>query len=84
MRILFFIITIFFSVSCFGNVDTTKTPSVDSMDLKVISMKEFNAYLDRINVVAQKQFNLTEVKKFEQILKEIQSVYAEADRKRRK
>jgi len=63
--------------------DTTKTPSVDSMDLKVISMKELGAYLDKINLATQKQCDLTEVIKYEQILKTIQSVYAEADKKRR-
>lgn len=57
---------------------------VDSLDLKVISMRELAAYLERINLAAQGQFNLTEVKKYEQILRTIQSVYSEADRKRRK
>lgn len=64
--------------------DTTKTPAVDSMDLKVISMNEFNLYLERISIVAMKQFNLTEKSKYDAILKELLQIQAEADKKRRK
>lgn len=84
MKTLFLIIAICFSVVCFANVDTTKPAKVDSLDMKVISMREFEAYLQRIDLTAKKQFDLTEVPKYEQILKIIQSVYLEADRKRRK
>lgn len=62
----------------------TKQTKVDSMDIKVISMRELANYLERINLSAQRQFNLTEVQKYEAILKTIQAIYADADRKRRK
>lgn len=88
MKQLLIIIAIFFSFSVAAQptkikADTTVTPSVDSMDLKVISMKDFADYLEKINQTIQKQFNITEVGKYQEVLKIIQSVYAEADKKRR-
>ncbi len=71
----------FLSFEVFGQKDSTK---VDSMDLKVISMKELRIYLDRINLTAQKQFSVAEMNKYQELLKIIQSVYIEADRKRKK
>ncbi len=79
MRLL--IISMFLSFEVFGQKDSTK---VDSMDLKVISMKELRIYLDRINLTAQKQFSVAEMNKYQELLKIIQSVYIEADRKRKK
>ncbi len=97
MKLFVLIITILFSANVFGQVVSDSTgkkldkikakqtsQKVDSMDLKVISMRELATYLDRINTVAQIQFNLTEVTKYEQILKTIQAIYKEADKKRRK
>lgn len=63
--------------------DTTKTPKVDSMDMKVISMNEFKTYMERIDLAVKKQFDLTEVQKYEQIIRVMNSIYAEADKKRR-
>lgn len=65
--------------------DTIKTPLVDSMDLKVISMNEFKAYMERIDLIIQKQFDLTKASraKYEQIINAMNSVYAEADKKRK-
>ena len=91
MRIFILIISILFSISVtaqpykiIGGVsDTATIPKVDSMDIKVISMKEFNAYLETINTTIQKQFNVSEIDKYQQVLKTIQSVYADADKKRR-
>lgn len=76
-----FIISILFSTVCFGQKDSTNT---DSLDLKVISMRDLEIYLKRIDLISQKQFDISEVKKYQQILKVIQSVYTEADKKRRK
>lgn len=83
MKTLFLIITILFSVVCFGQ-PIKDTAKVDSLDMKVISMKELRVYLERIDLTAKEQFNLTEVPRYEQILKIIREIYAEADRKRRR
>ena len=71
------IISILFSSVCYGQKDSTDT-------VKVISMKEFRGYLDRINQVAQKQFSVAEINKYQELLKTIQSVYIDADKKRKK
>lgn len=69
------IISLFISTLCFGQKD--------SLDIKTISIRELEGYLLRINTVAMKQFDLTEKVKHENILKEIQAIYAEADKKRK-
>lgn len=81
---IFLIVMILFSVVAFGQKPINDTAKVDSLDLKVISIRELESYLQRIDLAAKKQFDLTEVSKYQKILKEIQSIYAEADRKRRK
>jgi len=83
MKLIFISLCVFFSCVSYSQEkkDSTK---IDSMDLKVISMRELQGYLDKINIEAQKQFNVADLKKYQEILKTIQSVYIEADRKRRK
>lgn len=80
MKLIFISLCVFFSCVSYSQ---DKKDKVDSLDLKVISMRDLEGYLKRIDLISQKQFDLTEVKKYEQILKTIQSVYAEADRKRK-
>lgn len=63
--------------------DTTKTPKVDSLDMKVFSMRDLGGYLDRINITMQSQLKISEMKKYEQLVKIIQAVYADADKKRK-
>lgn len=84
------ILAIFLSLNCFGqtvNGAVNKVPPttnyIDSTDIKTISFKELNQYLTRINVVAMKQFNLTEQNKYNEILKELQAILQEADKKRK-
>ena len=84
---------IFLSVNCFGQQSQNAGPAIidtgvvksksDSSAIKVISIKEFEAYLQRINQVAMKQFDLTEKAKYDKIFEEIRSVFIEADKKRK-
>lgn len=70
----------------FNDVTKSKTLpviKVDSMDIKVISMKEFNIYLNRISLAAMKQFDLTEKEKYDAILKVLLTIQAEVDKKRK-
>lgn len=65
--------------SIYGS-DTLK---VDSLEIKSISIKELESYLQRISIVAMKQFDLTEKAKYDNIFKELQAIYLEADKKRK-
>lgn len=90
MRLLF--ISLFISTLCFGQGDTLLhtnskqigyKSAIDSLDMKVVSMKELESYLQRISIVAMKQFDLTEKAKYDNIFKELQAIYLEADKKRK-
>lgn len=78
--ISFFLLT---SAICFGQKSKDTTAAIDSLDIKVISMRDFINYLERINQSALRQFNLTEQDKYAAIRREIEQVVAEADRKRK-
>ena len=73
MRLTIIILTTLISSVCFGQKDTVKT----------ISVKELTEYLERVNLVAMKQFNLTEQNKYNEILKELKAILQEADKKRK-
>lgn len=76
MRLTLIILTTLISSICFG-----QTEKIDT--IKTISIKELTEYLTRVNVVAMKQFNLTEQNKYNEILKELQAILQEADKKRK-
>lgn len=65
---------------CFGQ----KKDSLNKDTIPVVSLAEMNQYLGRINIVAMKQFNLTEQGKHQEILKELQAILAEVERKSKK
>lgn len=90
MRLLF--ISLFISTLCFGQNGSLATNDkrigqnaikIDSLDEKTISIKELESYLTRISIVAMKQFDLTEKAKYDNIFKELQAIYTEADKKRK-
>ena len=88
------ILAILFSVNCFGQAKGAE-PTIefnrpfkdgakaDSMDIKVISMNEFNAYLERINKLAKKNINIENAAIYDLLFKEMQAIYKEADKKRK-
>lgn len=61
----------------------TDSITVDTMDIKIISMKELSTYLERINTIVQKQFDISQTAKYNLILMEIQRVYMEANKKKK-
>lgn len=69
---------------CYGQ--EVNRPTVDSMDMKVFSMRELNEYLSRINTIAASVKNLKQPKSedYKEIVLELNAISAEADRKRRK
>lgn len=92
MRIIILIITVLFcfnvsgqnsSGNIVGDLEMTDKPKVDTMDIKIISMKELSTYLERINTIVQKQFDISQTAKYNLILMEIQRVYMEANKKKK-
>lgn len=81
MKLLF--IALFISTICFGQDSTKAKPAIDSLDLKVISVNEFVGYMNRVNLIIMKQFDLTEQEKYLRINKEINAVIDEINRKRK-
>lgn len=82
-----FIIISFLMISsavCFSQTEN-KTSKVDSMNMKVFSMKDLNDYLIRIDKVAAslKNIRLSKEEDYKQIVTELNLIYAEADKKRK-
>jgi len=75
MKKLLTIIIFLTSAICYGQKDSTDTAT--------ITVKQLQGYLERINLVAMKQFNLTEQGKYQEILKELQAILSEAEKKKR-
>lgn len=65
------------------SLKTTPIEKVDTMDISIISMKELSTYLERINTIVQKQFDISQTAKYNLILMEIQRVYMEANKKKK-
>lgn len=79
MKIIIAISLLLITGVCFGQKD-----SVNKDTVPVVSLVEMSQYLGRINIVAMKQFDLTEQAKHQEILKELQAILAEVERKSKK
>lgn len=73
---------------CFGQKKDNKLQAPkdtlsksDSLNMPIVSMAELNQYLIRINLVAMKQFDLTQQAKHQEILKELQAILVEVEKK---
>lgn len=69
---------------CFGQKKSIQVPkdTVSKNDsLPIVTMAEINQYLIRINLVAMKQFDLTQQAKHQEILKELQAILVEVEKK---
>lgn len=86
----------FLSGVCFGQgkikdsvvVDGTGADmrTIDSLNLKVFSTNDLMSYLTKVHrkVLAMKELDLIKDKEFDQLIKVLNEIIAEADKKRRK
>lgn len=93
MRFIIISLLMIISVVCFGqtaNVDSSvkhvgKTAKIDSLDMKVFSIRDVNSYLLRIDKVAAslKNLRLSKEDDYKQLVTELNLILAEADKKRK-